>query len=85
MEIIFREEDITYNEITDPIIRKLEVATLISQKVIHFWYNDVFLWSKEGFIRFIGAYILHKVGYLILYFYIFTIFLDFTNANTFLN
>ncbi|XP_067203506.1 aminopeptidase N-like isoform X2 [Linepithema humile] len=59
--VLIREEDIIYNEILNPVVRQLEVANFMSRKVIQFWYNDVFLWLKEGFVTFIGTYILHKI------------------------
>ncbi|XP_067211206.1 aminopeptidase Ey-like isoform X2 [Linepithema humile] len=57
--ILLREEDIRYNNTLHPV-RKIEVANLIARETISYWHNDVFLWSKEGFITFLAAHILDQ-------------------------
>nr|XP_012224531.1 PREDICTED: thyrotropin-releasing hormone-degrading ectoenzyme-like isoform X1 [Linepithema humile] len=58
--ILLREEDIIYNNTLDDIARKIKVANLVARETISQWYDDVFLWSKEGFITFLAAHILNQ-------------------------
>ncbi|XP_012231866.2 aminopeptidase N-like [Linepithema humile] len=58
--VLLREEDIIFNNTVDDIARKIKVANLIARETISQWYDDVFLWSKEGFITFLAAHILDQ-------------------------
>nr|XP_012235164.1 PREDICTED: thyrotropin-releasing hormone-degrading ectoenzyme-like [Linepithema humile] len=60
--ILLREEDIIYNY-TLHSVRKMEVANLMARETISYWYDDVPLWSKEGFITFLAAHILKTQSY----------------------
>nr|XP_012224180.1 PREDICTED: thyrotropin-releasing hormone-degrading ectoenzyme-like [Linepithema humile] len=57
--ILLREEDIIYNNTLHPV-RKMEVANFIARETISYWFHDVLLWSKEGFITFLAANILNQ-------------------------
>ncbi|XP_067212341.1 thyrotropin-releasing hormone-degrading ectoenzyme-like [Linepithema humile] len=58
--ILLREEDIIYNNTLHPV-RKMEVANFIARETISYWFHDVLLWSKEGFITFLAANILNQI------------------------
>nr|XP_012221844.1 PREDICTED: thyrotropin-releasing hormone-degrading ectoenzyme isoform X2 [Linepithema humile] len=58
--ILLREEDVLYNETLDHVVRKMEIANLIAHETISYWYDDVFLWAKDGFIAFLAAHTLHQ-------------------------
>ncbi|XP_067209689.1 aminopeptidase Ey isoform X3 [Linepithema humile] len=58
--ILLREEDVVYNETLDHVVRKMEIANLIAHETISYWYDDVFLWAKDGFIAFLAAHTLHQ-------------------------
>nr|XP_012221846.1 PREDICTED: thyrotropin-releasing hormone-degrading ectoenzyme isoform X4 [Linepithema humile] len=38
----------------------MEIANLIAHETISYWYDDVFLWAKDGFIAFLAAHTLHQ-------------------------
>ncbi|XP_067211210.1 thyrotropin-releasing hormone-degrading ectoenzyme-like [Linepithema humile] len=60
--ILLRQEDIIYDNTFDHIARKMKVANFIARKTISYWYDDVPLWSKEGLITFLAAYVLDQTG-----------------------
>lgn len=56
-----------YTDGVDDIKRKIEVATLIARQTISYWFDDVLLWSKEGFLIFLSALALTQVSFIFLY------------------
>ncbi|XP_067216462.1 thyrotropin-releasing hormone-degrading ectoenzyme-like [Linepithema humile] len=59
--ILHREADVIYDGKSDSVGHKLKVARLITNQIVSFWYNDVLLWSKRGFITFLTTYILRQI------------------------
>ncbi|EFN67082.1 Laeverin [Camponotus floridanus] len=64
--VLYREEDIIFNQETDDKMRKIEIARVIGYKVVHEWfYNgmDPYKWEpwlSKGFATFLGIYIANK-------------------------
>nr|XP_012220638.1 PREDICTED: aminopeptidase N-like [Linepithema humile]XP_012220639.1 PREDICTED: aminopeptidase N-like [Linepithema humile] len=42
-------------------LRQDGMTNLIVLQMASLWYNDVFLWSKDGFVAFCGTYILNQI------------------------
>jgi len=67
LPIIFREEDIIFNQETDSKIRKIEIARIIGYKVVHEWFYNAIdpsmwePWLSKGFVTFFGIYAADKV------------------------
>ncbi|XP_024875505.1 puromycin-sensitive aminopeptidase-like protein [Temnothorax curvispinosus] len=66
--IIFDESKIVYDESTDPTFRRREVASLVTNKLVHYWFGNYVtpswwshLWLSEGFSAFFEAYFLNKI------------------------
>lgn len=77
LKVLFREKDIMYTDGLDDINRKVEVAILIAHETISYWFKDIILWSKEGFVTFLSALLLTQV---LLYIYIFILLLYFRHT-----
>nr|XP_012214649.1 PREDICTED: aminopeptidase N-like isoform X1 [Linepithema humile] len=58
--IILRDVNIIYNDALDDSNRKIEVANLITYQTLAHWFNDVALWSKEGFLTYFTAHVLNQ-------------------------
>lgn len=69
--MVFRDQDITYNEKLDPIARKMEVAYSIGRKISRQWLSTIvsplwwsYLWLNEGIATFIyGMDVVNKVNF----------------------
>jgi len=50
--IIFRVDDLIYDEQLDPVMRKIEVARLIASKIAYQWFSNLFslshFWLYDG-------------------------------------
>ncbi|XP_012224152.2 thyrotropin-releasing hormone-degrading ectoenzyme-like isoform X2 [Linepithema humile] len=57
--ILLREENTIYNDTLHPVY-KMEVANYVTRQTISHLYNDMILWSKEGFITFLATHILNQ-------------------------
>ncbi|XP_029671183.1 aminopeptidase N-like isoform X1 [Formica exsecta] len=68
--VLYREEDIIYDEKLDSAARKVDVARIIGFKVLQEWFYNIYelvrtsyksFWFNDCFIRFFGTYTVHKV------------------------
>jgi len=52
--MIFRKADLFYDEQLDPIMREMEVASLVASKIAYQWFSNVFssswshIWLHDG-------------------------------------
>ncbi|XP_050459315.1 aminopeptidase N-like [Cataglyphis hispanica] len=71
--VLYREEDIIYNNMLDSAARKIDVVRIIGYKVLQEWFYNVYnvykvnsgSWTSYFFndclIRFLGTYTVHKI------------------------
>ncbi|XP_011063449.1 PREDICTED: thyrotropin-releasing hormone-degrading ectoenzyme-like [Acromyrmex echinatior] len=66
--IIYHESKIIYDDSSDPIYRKTEIAMTVAHELTHQWFGNLvtpfwwsYLWLNEGFAAFFETYIINKI------------------------
>ncbi|KAG5326559.1 AMPN Aminopeptidase, partial [Acromyrmex heyeri] len=66
--IIYHESKIIYDDSSDPIYRKTEIAITVAHELTHQWFGNLvtpswwsYLWLNEGFATFFETYIINKI------------------------
>ncbi|KAG5322226.1 AMPN Aminopeptidase, partial [Pseudoatta argentina] len=66
--IIYHESKIIYDDSSDPIYRKTEIAITVAHELTHQWFGNLvtpswwsYLWLNEGFASFFETYIINKI------------------------
>ncbi|XP_070169666.1 aminopeptidase N-like [Polyergus mexicanus] len=68
--VLYREEDVIYDEKLDSAARKIDVVRVIGYKVLQEWVHNVYklvwaskksFWFNDCLIRFLGTYTVHKI------------------------
>ncbi|XP_070155160.1 glutamyl aminopeptidase-like [Polyergus mexicanus] len=67
--VLYREEDIIYDDNLDPAARKIDVARIVGYKISQEWFYNVYdlVWASRGsfwfnkcLIKFLGTFAVHK-------------------------